>query len=129
MAEHNPIYTQTHNINGERLTFSLPADGRQLLDSLGDRGRKAVTLAKQDDLSVVLMAIRAGDRLAEHSAAGTVTIHVLEGHVRVNVGDEVIEGREGILVQLANGLRHDVDAQTDALVLITVAAPTQPATA
>jgi len=127
MAEHNPVYTQTHNINGPRLTFSLQAEGRQLLDSLGQHGRKAVTLAKQDDLSIVLMAIRSGDKLAEHSAPGTVTIHVLQGHARIHVGDEAIDAREGFLVQLADGLLHDVEAETDSLVLITVAASAHPA--
>lgn len=125
--QHNPVYTQTHNINGPRLTFSLNAEGHQLLDSLGQHGRKAVTLAKQPDLSIVLMAIRAGDRLAEHNAPGTVTIHVLQGHAKIHLPDEEIDAREGFLVQLADGLRHDVEAATDSLVLITVASADHPA--
>lgn len=127
MAEHNPVYTQTHNISGARLTFSLLAQGKQLMDSVGQHGRKALTLSKQDDLSVVLMAIRAGDKLAEHGAPGTVTIQIVEGHARVNVGDEVLDVRDGFLIQLAGGLRHDIEAETDSLVLITVASANHPA--
>lgn len=127
MAEHNPIYTQTHNITGERLTFSLLASGRELLDGAAAGSRKAITLAKQDDLSIVLMAMREGNKLAEHNAPGTVTIHVLQGQASITVGNEVIAGREGVLVQLANGLRHDVEAKSDALLLITVASSDHPA--
>ncbi|MBN9494394.1 hypothetical protein J0H33_13780 [bacterium] len=127
MAEHNPVYTQTHNISGKRLTFSLHAEGRQLLDSLGQHGRKAVTLAKQDDLSIVLMAIRGGDKLAEHSAPGTVTIHLLQGHAKIHLPDEDVDAHDGFLVQIADGLRHDVEAVTDSLVLITVASADHPA--
>ncbi len=127
MAEHNPVYTQTHNINGPRLTFSLHAQGRELLDGLGAHGRKAVTLAKQDDLSVVLMAIKAGDKLAEHGAPGTVTIQLIQGHAKIHLPDEEIDARDGFLVQLANGLRHDIAAETDSLVLITVASADHPA--
>lgn len=125
--KHTPVYVQSHNINAERLTFSLPAESLQLLDSLGSHNRKALTLAKQPDLSIVLMAFKSGDRLAEHGAPGTVTIQVLSGHVQVSVLDEVIEAQEGMLVQIANGVKHDLLAEKDSVCLITVAAPDHPA--
>jgi quercetin dioxygenase-like cupin family protein len=117
-----PIYTQRHNISGPRLTFALPHEGKELLSGLGDKSRKAITLSKQDDLSVVLMAIRGGEKLADHAAAGTVTIQVVEGRVRINLEDEEIPAQQGTLVQLGGGVRHDVQADTDAVVLITIAA-------
>ena len=83
--------------------------------------RNAITLRKGGGLSVVLLAMRAGDRLEEHSAPGPISLIVREGRIRFTSEGEAIEvGPETVLTCDAK-VRHSVEALSDAVCLLTVA--------
>jgi quercetin dioxygenase-like cupin family protein len=72
-------------------------------------------------LSVVLLAMRAGDRLEEHSAPGPISLVICEGHIRFTAEGEAIEpGPETVLTCDAK-VRHTVEALSDAVCLLNVA--------
>ena len=91
----------------------------------GDResvsGRRSEILVKTDDLRVLLVTMRAGATLAEHSAPGTITIHAIQGEVVVDADGATHDLRVGSLVSLAAGVRHSVRARTDGAFLLTIA--------
>lgn len=87
------------------------------------RGHGAKTLAKNPDLRVVLMAFERGRRLEQHHAPGRVTIHVLEGHMVLKVGEQSIELRSGGLLVLAPHVSHDVEAVQPSAILLSIAWP------
>lgn len=85
-------------------------------------GRSAVTVhgGREHDLRQTLIALTAGTRLGEHEAPGEATLQVLQGQVTLHAGDERWEGAAGDHVVIPPR-RHDLAAETDAAVLLTVA--------
>lgn len=73
---------------------------------------------------MVLLAIKAGDRLEEHSAPGPITLVVREGRVRFTAeGEAAVEAGPETMLACNAGVRHAVEALSDAVCLISVAYP------
>ena len=84
--------------------------------------RNAITLRKGQGLNVVLLVMRSGDRLEEHSAPGPVSLSVREGRVRFTAGEVVEEAGSETLLTCDAEVRHRVEALSDAVCLLTVGA-------
>ena len=84
--------------------------------------RNAITLRKGGGLSVVLLVMRTGDRLEEHSAPGPISLVVREGRVRFAAGDEAVEAGAETVLACDAGVRHSVKALNDAVCLLNIAA-------
>ena len=84
-------------------------------------GRSAVTVygGREHDLRQTLIALAAGNSLGEHDSPGEATLQVLQGHVRLHADDDSWDGRTGDYVLIPPS-RHDLEAVTDAAVLLTV---------
>ena len=89
-------------------------------------GRNAVTLVKHPDLRVVFMLMKPGTRLQEHHARGRISVHTLSGHVRLHLGQQVVDLPAGRLLALERELVHDVEAVEESAVLLTIAWPGEP---
>ena len=102
---------------------SLQALGRQLRRAAGDTGsgRAADTVhgGHEKALRQTVVALMAGQALAEHENPGEATVLVLDGRVRMIAGEDSWEGREGDLI-IVPPARHRLEAMTDATVLLTV---------
>lgn len=85
-------------------------------------GRAAVTVhgGREHRLRQTLIALRAGERLGEHDAPDEATLQVLEGQVALHAGSDTWQGSAGDHVRIPPQ-RHDLEALTDAAVLLTVA--------
>lgn len=83
-------------------------------------GKRSITLSKQGGLRVVLMALRAGATTGEHSAAGAITVHVLEGRIGFVAAGQTKELMAGDIVALEAGLPHDVQAVDESVFLLTL---------
>ena len=75
---------------------------------------------------MVLLVLKAGERLEEHSAPGPISLSVREGRVRFAAGDEVVEGGAEMVLGCDAGVRHTVEALDDAICLISIAAAGPP---
>jgi len=80
--------------------------------------RNAITLRKGEGLNVVLLVMKEGDRLDEHSAPGPMTLSVHEGRIRFSAADEEIEAEAGTLLACDAAVRHSVEAVGDAVCLL-----------
>lgn len=89
----------------------------------GPSGRRAETLIKSADLRVVLVTMRAGTELQEHTAPGTITIQPLAGRFALMVEGDERPLPVGSLASLASGTRHAVRALDDGAFLLTIAWP------
>ena len=87
-------------------------------------GRAARTLLKGPSLTVVLMAMRSGARLAEHAAPGPLLVLPLHGDVVFSRGDGEPGAslREATALAVGPGLRHEVHATSDASFLLVIGA-------
>lgn len=90
-------------------------------------GHAARTIVRNDDLRVVLIAIRAGAHIAEHVAQATAAIQVISGRVRIRLPrvarqheDRFEELAPGRMLALDAGLAHSVEAIADSALLVTL---------
>ncbi len=87
----------------------------------GPSGRRSETLVKSADLRVVLVTMRAGTTLQEHSAPGSITMQPLGGRfvfTADGVDQELVPGQ---LITAKPGVRHAVHALDDGAFLLTLA--------
>jgi len=110
---------------GRSLTFDLAAEGQELQKEKpwGERGHNGRTLLKQPDLRIVLIAIKAGERIPTHRAAETFAVQTLSGRVRVHLPTETVELPGGHLLALERALSHDVEALEQSTILVWLSWP------
>lgn len=114
-----------HHLARPLLTFDLVAEADRLREeeSWQRNRRNAKTLVKEPDFRVVLVVLQPGARLEEHHAPGRISIHTVQGHVRVRVPGDAVDLPTGHLLTLEPNIVHDVEAQDDSTFLLTIAWP------
>jgi uncharacterized protein (DUF2249 family)/quercetin dioxygenase-like cupin family protein len=90
------------------------------LIEFNDQKFNSLVLVKEPDMRLVLLCLRAGQKVPEHSAAGGITVQAIAGRVTFYEGDEACEMSAGTLVRLDAGRPHRVEAHTDAALLVTM---------
>ncbi len=107
--------------------MSLDALAREHLDrarqSSAQRSAETVYGGHEHMLRQTIIALVAGTTLADHENPGEATAHVLSGRVRLGVGTDSWEGRDGDLIVIPPA-RHNLQAIEDSVVLLTVAKST-----
>ena len=102
---------------------SLEALSRQLRRTAenNNSGRAADTVhgGHEKALRQTVVALAAGQVLADHENPGEATVLVLDGRVRMVAGEDCWDGRRGDLI-IVPPVRHRLEATTDATVLLTV---------
>lgn len=69
---------------------------------------------------LMLISMREGHTVPEHSATGKVTIHVLQGHVTFFERETAYELHAGEIVSMEPGARHRLEAHEDSVLLVTI---------
>ncbi|MEX0783908.1 MAG: cupin domain-containing protein [Dehalococcoidia bacterium] len=108
-----PEHTQVHHLD-------LEAAADDLLARLPGNRRQSESLAREQGVSVIMMAMEEGDALKEHSAAGVVTVQLLRGQVAVGANGEVMDLAPRQMVLFQPGVRHSVEARERSVILLTV---------
>lgn len=109
--------------------FSLTEETAALRaeESYRMRDRNSRTLAKETDFRVLLSVLRAGAALDEQDGESRASVHVIEGAATLGIdGDETVL-HAGELAVVDSGNAWLLQAQTECVVLITVAFPTEKA--
>lgn len=107
----------------ESLSLIELADEQLVAARAAKSGRAAQTVHGGHDhmLRQTVIALVAGQELAEHESPGQATLQVLRGTVRVSTAAEVWRGTVGDFLVLP-AERHGLHADDDAVVLLTVLA-------
>lgn len=100
--------------------LDLEAEAQKLLGKLAGHRRQTRNLAREAGVSVLMMAMETGDILKDHATNGVVTVQVLSGHAVLASDNEHADLRKGHLAVLQPGVRHDVTAQEQSVVLLTI---------
>ena len=74
-------------------------------------------------MRVVLVSLREGQGLPEHTANGLVTVYSVEGRVLFYEAEECCELVPGKLIRLAPGRPHRLEARADSRILVTMIRP------
>lgn len=83
-------------------------------------GRSSLTLARGDELTIVLVVLKAGNTLEEHSAPAAATVITLSGKMIFTTSSEKITLEQGDGVTFTNDILHSVYADEDCAFLIVI---------
>ena len=86
-------------------------------------GIYAKTLLKMHDLRIVLIVMENASRMKEHHADGTISVHVIHGHLRFSAQGQTYDLRPGNVFALAASIKHDVESVGDSAYLLTISWP------
>jgi uncharacterized protein (DUF2249 family) len=90
-----------------------------------DQKVNPVVLANELDMRLLLLCMRAGQQVPEHSAAGSITVQAITGRATFYDGEEACEMFAGSLIRVEAGRLHRVEAHTDAALLVTMIKPSR----
>jgi quercetin dioxygenase-like cupin family protein len=106
------------------LEFDVMAEIERLHDeTTWNTGHNARTLIKYDDFRVVLIALKAGARIPEHTAHGRISLYALSGHIRLNAAGRTFDLRAGSLVALDSDVPHELEPLQESAILLSIAWP------
>lgn len=88
-----------------------------------DSDKNSITVYKTDGLSVVLIALHRGAELKRHTAAGIITVQVLDGRIRFDTDEGSSEMGKGEMLALHERIPHAVFAMEESVFLLTHAKP------
>lgn len=110
-------------LHGPLQKFDLEAEVEHLWGEKAFREgkRNAITLRKGQGMNVVLLVMKSGDTLEEHAAPGPFSLSVRKGRIRFTAAGEEVEAGSEALISCDAGVRHTVEALSDAVCLLTVA--------
>lgn len=83
--------------------------------------RSPVVLRSDEAARAVLVALDPGQSLGEHQVKERALISVVDGTVRVESGDEVIEGEVGSFFSFDVDERHSISTEDGARILLVLA--------
>lgn len=113
---------QAHHVSDSLIAIELVEALKALRrgDAYSTADHAAQTISKQSGIKVVLIALKAGGRMSEHHADAPITVHGLQGAVNFTVGGQVIRLTPGLLVCVAAGMLHSVEAIDESAFLLTI---------
>ena len=86
----------------------------------GSHGHRQMALFRRGAETVALYCFEAGSKLPDHVVQGPVLIQTLKGRLRVKTDQTTHELPAGMLLRLAPGVTHDVEAVEESDMLLTV---------
>ena len=88
--------------------------------TLATSGRSSLTLAHGDEMTVVLIVLRAGFVLKEHPAPAAATVIVLGGNIMFSTKTNEITLEQGEAVTFTADVLHSVEANEDSAFLVVI---------
>jgi quercetin dioxygenase-like cupin family protein len=81
---------------------------------------RSTALFREPGLRGLLLHLKQGEEIPEHSTPGAITVHCLKGEVIFTAADERTSLVPGRLISLASAVPHRLTAQQDSLLLVTI---------
>lgn len=115
---YRPIDLNISQIEG----FPLNSMGDQLMIEAesATAGRASLTLARGNEMTVVLVALKSGRSLEEHSAPSAATVVILNGNILFSTSTKDITLIQGESVTFSSDISHSVHANEDSVFLIII---------
>ena len=107
--------------------FDVASAAKQLREekTYEDHGRSVLSLFYGPSLRAMLTAIATGRRTGERRVAGPSTVHVLDGEVKFQAGEERHVLSAGGTLVLEGNVPYEAEALSDAAFLHTLMRPTE----
>lgn len=98
------LTVQKHNLN--------------VLIDYDDKGFRPKILMNEPGYRMVLLSLRAGQRIPEHATQGRVTVHAIVGHITLYAGPFPDELYAGEVISIESGRSHSIEAHEDSALLV-----------
>lgn len=85
---------------------------------------RSTTLLRENGLRCLLLHLKSGEEIPEHSAPGAISVHCLQGHVLFSEGEATAELHPGELLTVPANAPHALQAREESLLLVTLSQPT-----
>lgn len=82
--------------------------------------RNAITVFKNEIVSMVLISLHAGAELKPHKAPGLINVQVLDGEISFSADNQVFEMKKGQLITLRKDIPHSIVALEESAFLLTL---------
>lgn len=82
--------------------------------------RNAITIFKTRGMRIMLVALHAGAEMKTHTAAGIISVQVLEGKIKFSTKQQSTELGKGQMLALHEGIPHSVLANMESVFLLTL---------
>ncbi len=82
--------------------------------------RNAITVFKTNGMCIVLVALHKDAEMIKHTAAGLISVEVLEGKMIFKTENNSINLGKGKMLALHEGIQHSVLAQEETIFLLTI---------
>lgn len=89
------------------------------LGVIDDLATVTTALARTPSFEAIHLVVRAGQSIARHHVAGSMTLYCIVGHMRLG-SDAPVELRAGDWLFLDPGTPHSVEAIADTSLLLTI---------
>ncbi len=110
-------------INAELIEIDLIAAKQQIRNEAPweNSDRNAITLFKNENMRIVMIALHDGAEMKTHTASGVISVQVLEGGISFRTEKKSSDINEGQMVTLQAGVPHSVFARRESVFLLTLA--------
>lgn|SRR5690606_4126836 len=88
-----------------------------------ENDRNAITVFKTKGMRIVLVALHKNAEMKPHTAAGVISVQVLEGQIRFATGQQSAVFKKGQMLTLHENISHSVFAEEESVFLLTLATP------
>ena len=127
MSSYKATLTRLPELANEVIRHDIATELKKLEEAPSwqrESGRSAETLVKYEEFRIILVRMKPGSYMSHHRAEGPISIHALQGKIRVHLPDDRMEDlKQGDLLTLDRGLEHDVEALEESAFLLTIAWP------
>jgi quercetin dioxygenase-like cupin family protein len=90
-------------------------------DAWQNNDRNAITLFKNDNMRILMIAMHPGAQMKTHTAPGVISVQVLEGGIIFSTESKIVNLRKDQMITLQAGIPHSVSAREESLFLLTMA--------
>ena len=112
-------------LNQEMLTFDTAGLISQIKseEAWSKSDRNSLTIFKNDFLCMLIVGLHSNASMKKHSAAGTISLQVLQGEIIFETENQQTELTKGKMIALPAGIPHQVYAVKESFFLLTLAVP------
>jgi quercetin dioxygenase-like cupin family protein len=110
------------------LTCDLAAEARELraVETFSLHGHRAKTITRNGDLTIVLLALRAGAHIRDHRAEHPTTLITLRGRMKIGLTAQTVQLTAQQMLPLEQDTLYDMEAAEDSDLLLVVGRSTTP---
>ena len=127
MSNQHATLTRLTSLAEEVICLNIDRELEKLKDAPSwqrESGRSSETLVKYGEFRIVLVRMKPGSYMSHHKAEGPISIHSLQGKIRVHLPEDRMEDlKPGDLLTLDRSLENDVEALEESAFLLTIAWP------